>query len=86
MVAGAGLASTGSSRPIATPDLPIEVSVNSGTGTDSVSRHVLEIRRAFWSVGVTARAQKLSRIEAMQSVEMYSSRTHSVRLQGCHGR
>ena len=58
------------------PDLPTEVS-------DSVARHAIEIRRAFWPVGVTARAQKLSRIEAMRSVRMYSTRAHSVLLQGC---
>ena len=58
------------------PDLPIEV-------RDSVARHAMDIRRAFWPVGVTARAQKRSRVEAMQSVKMYSSRTQSVLLQGC---
>ena len=58
------------------PDLPNKVS-------GSVASHALEIRRAFWPVGVTARAQRLSRIEEMQSAKMWCSRTRSVLLQGC---
>ena len=58
------------------PDLPDEV-------VGSVASDALGIRRAFWPVGVTARAQRLSRIEHMQSAKLWSSRHRSVLLNGC---
>ena len=60
----------------ADPNLPTDV-------RDSVARHALEVRQAFCPVNVTARAQRQSRIEAMKSVRMYSSRNGTVCLQGC---